>query len=98
MLMREVKIVAAHMVCERIRQAVERQVHDVANQSVQVTISLGLVELTEKSGVTSAEGFIKAADTYLYKAKHGGRNRTECDLLDTAPGGAAAPPSDPSAT
>ncbi len=80
-LMREVKISDALMVCERIRQAIERQAHVVGNDTLQITISIGLCELTEKSGIRTAEEFIKATDNLLYKAKHGGRNRTECDLL-----------------
>ena len=66
------KIDEAKVVGERLRRAVEAKVIQLDNRNINVTISLGLAEFNmEESG----EELFKRADSALYEAKEGGRNR-----------------------
>ena len=75
-LMPETDMRAAYGLAERIRQGVERQPFQISHEVQQIskTISLGLSTLN-LSGDTPSD-LIKRADTALYQAKSGGRNRT----------------------
>lgn len=59
---------------ERLRAAVAAHEVSYDGNTIQGTISLGLVSYKEGSAATVDE-FLKAADNALYDAKHGGRNR-----------------------
>jgi diguanylate cyclase (GGDEF)-like protein len=60
-------------VAERIRQRIEAETEDKANQRVAVTVSLGVATFPQ-SGPT-ADLLLANADAALYRAKHSGRNR-----------------------
>lgn len=67
------------MVCERIVAAFQKTQHDVgAEESITVTISMGIA--THGGGCTfrSVDDFLQAADKALYTAKLQGRNRCVC--------------------
>ena len=57
---------------ERIRKAIATLTIPAGNVRLKVTASLGLAVW---NGRESAEGFYRRADTRLYEAKRGGRNR-----------------------
>ncbi|HEX5804493.1 MAG TPA: diguanylate cyclase [Azospira sp.] len=61
----------AVLVAERLRKLVESSNVD----GLSVTISLG-VACTTSPGLIAPEALIEAADSALYRSKHGGRNRT----------------------
>ena len=63
---------AAFTLAERLRKAVESEpVHDNA-ASIAVTLSLGIATW---DGMTLAPELLRTADSALYQAKRGGRNR-----------------------
>ena len=64
------------IMAERIRQAVERHVFAWERERLPVTVSIGVAGLPD-SGITTAEQLIEAADSALYRAKHGGRNQVK---------------------
>jgi len=70
----------AFIIAERVRRAVEGTTFTYERQAVPVTISLGVATLHEQN-LPSVRDLVQAADEYLYRAKRGGRNRTECKLL-----------------
>jgi diguanylate cyclase (GGDEF)-like protein len=59
---------------ERLRATVAAHEVSYDGNTIQGTISLGLVSYKEGSAATVDE-LLKAADNALYDAKHGGRNR-----------------------
>ena len=61
---------------ERCRAAVEASEYSFGGVPLQVTISLGVSTLVD-ARYSQPEELIGAADTYLYRAKNGGRNRVE---------------------
>ncbi|MGM0481779.1 MAG: GGDEF domain-containing protein [Pseudomonadota bacterium] len=67
----------AHAVAERLRQQVENSPLivdlDGKREPIDLTISLGVAELL--SSMTSADDWLKQADSALYHAKQQGRNR-----------------------
>ncbi len=65
--------IAIH-VAERIRKTVAGHECQINGQSVKITLSLGVVELSEEMD-TLAE-LANAADQYMYHAKKSGRNQT----------------------
>lgn len=60
-------------IAERLRSAVEAVVHDIAGQTLRVTISLGIASLDATTD--NLEDLLAAADEALYAAKGAGRNR-----------------------
>jgi two-component system cell cycle response regulator len=60
-------------VAERIREEVSQQIFESSKGPFKATLSLG-VAVFPVDGRQKAE-LIKNADTSLYAAKHGGRNR-----------------------
>jgi diguanylate cyclase (GGDEF)-like protein len=63
---------AANIICERIRQATENYNWDWISHGLNVTLSIGLAEADK---VSNHIDLIKTADSKLYEAKNGGRNR-----------------------
>lgn len=73
----------ALVVAERIRTSVGQRPIELSDGGVmEVTVSIGLTELTEQDRLTSldksAQRLIARADGALYRAKEGGRNRVVC--------------------
>ena len=70
----------AFLIAERVRRSVEAHAFMWEQQRLSVTISVGVATLVD-GNFPSPKHLVKAADEYLYKAKHGGRNRTESQVL-----------------
>ncbi|MBL8453234.1 MAG: GGDEF domain-containing protein [Zoogloea sp.] len=67
---------ATAAMAERIRAGVEaREIHDTADASLHVTVSLGVHSAVPQSAQEDIEKMIRAADKALYRAKEAGRNR-----------------------
>ncbi len=64
----------AQKAAERIRKRIEKETFRVPSGTLAVTASLGVA--TCGSGFDTPESIVQSADTALYAAKHGGRNRT----------------------
>jgi two-component system cell cycle response regulator len=63
----------ARRFAEKVRGMVEEHHFSFEGKKIQVTISVGVSEMT--SDMAEPAPFIKQADTNLYKAKRGGRNQ-----------------------
>lgn len=63
------------VLAERLRTAVEKEPIAVGTNSITLTISIGLAELT--GSIDDVSGLIHCADQALYSAKDKGRNRVE---------------------
>ncbi len=73
-LLREVTLDQAAEWAERFRSAIEAQTMQTRGRQLPITISIGVAALTEASA-GDVERLYQAADTALYRAKSGGRNR-----------------------
>lgn len=60
------------VICEKIRAAIEANVIDIGETTIEVTVSIGA---TGELG-SSLDDMFKRADLHLYKAKQAGRNRS----------------------
>ncbi len=69
------------LMMEDIRRMIEHLEIVLNQETFQLTISMGIVSRTEKSG--SLEDVIRKADEALYEAKHKGRNRIYSHELST---------------
>ena len=58
---------------ERVRQAVERESCQIQDQTIEVTVSIGVASYGEN--MSSLEAILRHADDSMYQAKHQGRNR-----------------------
>ncbi len=67
----------AKIVGERLRKAVETTPIPIDKKNINVTISMGLAEFSPQE---TGEDLFKRADSALYEAKEGGRNRVCVDL------------------
>ena len=67
----------AKIVGERLRKAVEETPIPIDKKNINVTISMGLAEFNVNE---TGEELFKRADSALYEAKEGGRNRVCVDL------------------
>ncbi|PME34742.1 diguanylate cyclase [Vibrio sp. 10N.286.55.E10] len=66
--------VQAHNLAERLRKKIESLFISTKEHNIQITISLGLCEITDI--VKTAQDLIEKADKALYDSKEGGRNQT----------------------
>ncbi len=70
----ETDTAAAMNIAERLRAAIERQPFDIGGgKTVGITVSIGVATYPQQ--VDALEKLVKAADTAMYAAKQGGRNR-----------------------
>lgn len=60
--------------CERLRKTIEDSHVQSHGVDIQLTVSLGIAELTDRED--TAEAWVGNADAALYQAKNSGRNRT----------------------
>lgn len=79
-ILRETDAEKAFIIAERIRRSIEQNKFLHEGQTIPVTISLGSATLNATAH-PDPKALLKAADDLLYKAKRGGRNRTESTLL-----------------
>lgn len=79
-ILRETDDERGFIIAERIRRAVETESFEYDGQVLPVTISLGVATL-HGNNYPSVREMVQTADEFLYKAKRGGRNRSECQLL-----------------
>jgi len=56
--------------------------HAASTTSSHVSVSMGLATILPPPGSTDSSGLIRTADSYLYHAKHSGRNRYSISLDD----------------
>ena len=63
----------AHQYAEKLRNLIEGTHFEFDGETISVTVSIGLANLTPE--IRSVSGFVQAADTALYEAKSRGRNR-----------------------
>jgi diguanylate cyclase (GGDEF)-like protein len=73
-ILRDTNAAQAIEIAERLRAAVERTDFSSVEPGLRVTISLGVVTLSQHD---SFDAMAKDADELLYRAKEGGRNRVE---------------------
>jgi diguanylate cyclase (GGDEF)-like protein len=69
----ETNLVGARALAEGLRDKVEKSRFVFQNESISVTISIGVWTLTDRDKTNM--DLIRAADAKLYEAKRGGRNR-----------------------
>lgn len=69
----DTNLAKAHVLAERLRQAVAHNplIHETTTIAVTVSIGIALLQM----GSRSAENVLKEADHALYQAKHAGRNQ-----------------------
>jgi len=72
----ETAISAAREMAERIRQQVRGASYQFNDQSIAVTLSIGVAD--SRSGDETADAVLARADNMLYEAKRTGRNRVHC--------------------
>lgn len=73
----EVDKAGADILCEKLRSIAESTSFDYGEDSIPITISLGIHAHDPAGGFESTEQFIARADAKLYAAKQNGRNRVE---------------------
>jgi diguanylate cyclase (GGDEF)-like protein len=64
---------------ETLRGKIESQLHYAGARQLHVTASLGVGSF-DHMDINDADSLLRQADTALYRAKHGGRNRVECGV------------------
>ncbi len=69
----ETESMGALNAAERIRTAIATQSLQVEQETIKITVSIGVATYTPTD--ETVDSIIKRADTFLYKAKQGGRNR-----------------------
>jgi two-component system cell cycle response regulator len=74
-ILRSINVEGGRMLAERLRRMIELLQVDVGGpQPLKVTVSIGIAAFPE-SNVQNGVELVEAADTALYRAKNGGRNR-----------------------
>jgi two-component system, cell cycle response regulator len=79
-ILRDTDAERAFLIAERVRRSIEQFEFMWEKDRMPVTISVGISTLANQE-YASPKALVKAADEFLYKAKHGGRNRTESQLM-----------------
>lgn len=69
----ETDIAGAEVICEHIRKSIAELEIEAGDSTIQCTVSMGLVQLTETPD--NYMQWLQQADDALYQAKKGGRNR-----------------------
>ena len=64
---------SARVICERIREAIEKSTVSTSAGDIQYTVSMGIAQLTETP--ENYMQWMQKADEALYKAKESGRNK-----------------------
>ncbi len=82
MLLPDTDLEGGLVVAETLRERVAGQAITIGDQAVQLTVSLGVAQYSLGQTINQC---IKAADTALYQAKHGGRNRVVAALTPASP-------------
>ncbi len=72
-LLPETELNEAAQVAERLRERISQIVINKDNSRIQITVSIGLTEVTDYE--SNFDDILKKADTALYSAKAGGRNQ-----------------------
>ena len=72
-LLPETELNEAAQVAERLREQISQIVINKDNSRIQITVSIGLTEVTDYE--SNFDDILKKADTALYSAKAGGRNQ-----------------------
>ena len=67
----------ARQVAERLRQHIAQMPIGMADTTIQITISLGVAELSIYDHL-DLDGLLSRADKALYLAKQSGRNQVVC--------------------
>jgi len=80
-LLRETPLPGAKTFAERIRLLIENHSFIFEGKKIPITLSLGAATFVQNNFKTTTE-LIQSADSFLYKAKNAGRNRTYC-LIDS---------------
>ncbi|MBS3804469.1 MAG: diguanylate cyclase [Oleiphilaceae bacterium] len=75
-LLPETGLEGGRVLAERLRQGLETMPVTVGDQSIPVTVSIGVMETVPEDNDVS--GMLAKADKALYEAKHKGRNRVVC--------------------
>jgi len=78
-LLPETSIAAAGKVAERLRGAVAAMQVTFDDKVLELTVSIGAVEVS--SAMANLSDAMIVADAALYRAKHGGRNQVVCDEI-----------------
>ena len=78
-LLRDIDLESAAVILDRVREAIENEPFTVPmnngeSQDIEVTVSVGVALITPDQDM---EAILAAADSALYRAKEGGRNRVE---------------------
>jgi len=74
-------LAGCNVFARRLRRRVEEMETVVSGMGIRITISIGVTGYDVAQKTLDKTSMIKAADSALYKAKHGGRNRVEVELL-----------------
>jgi diguanylate cyclase (GGDEF)-like protein len=71
-LLEDADLASAQVAAERLRVAVEKTPHSIANEALTATVSIGIATLDAND--TSFDDILRRADRALYTAKEAGRN------------------------
>ena len=71
----ETEVKNAQLLAERLRSRIEEVVVQSGNESIKITVSLGIAGVNESIKTVSTEQLLAAVDAALYAAKDAGRNQ-----------------------
>lgn len=83
-LMRETDETGARVTAERLRTGVEAFPFVQSGNRIPITVSIGVAVARGRKGLLAAQ-LVEAADLQLYRAKHEGRNRVCCIVVEPPP-------------
>lgn len=79
-ILRDTDAERAFLIAERVRRGIENYEFMWESVRMPVQVSVGVATLTD-TNIASPKAMVKTADEFLYKAKNGGRNKTESALM-----------------